>query len=261
MVIGPFLLPPVVFAFLVGLIVLMVIGGLLKKFVHPRFDSWTGLVTVAAFVAARLAFVFRHWDTYQHNPQRILYIWQGGFEVSWAIVAAILTVFFLTTWRHRIIALGALVIASVAVILAFSFTAKPGAQDLLDIQLKTLNNDVVSLSAHADELVVINLWATWCGPCRREMPVLEKAIADYPSIRFYFINQGESEQLVSQYLKAESLFIANEILMDPHFEVSEYYQTLGTPVTLFFNKNSLKAMHVGEISSEILSDRLKQLKF
>lgn len=261
MVIGPFLFPPAVFAFLVGLIVLMVIGGLLKKFVHPRFDSWTGLVTVATFAAARLGFVFRHWETYQHNPLRILYIWQGGFDLTWAIVAAVLTVFFLTGWRHRIIASGVLVITSVSVMLAFSFTAKSDAQDLPNLQLKALNSDVVNLSSHADELVVINLWATWCGPCRREMPVLEKAIADYPDIRFYFINQGESEQLVAQYLNAESLFIANEVLMDPHFEVSEYYQTLGTPVTLFFNKNNLKALHVGEISSEILSDRLKKLEF
>lgn len=260
MVIGPFLLPPAVFAFLIGLIVLMVIGVLLKKFIHPRFDTWTGMLSVTAFVAARLGFVFRHWDTYQHNPLRILYIWQGGFELSWAIVAALLTVFFLTTWRHRLIALGAVAISSIAIVLAFSMTAKPNAQDLPDIQLPSLNNSYVNLSSHADELLVINLWATWCGPCRREMPILEQAISDYPEIQFYFINQGESEQLVSQYLNEESLSsIANEVLMDPHYEVSNYYQALGTPVTLFFNQNSLKAMHVGEISAELLTDRLRHL--
>lgn len=261
MVIGPFLLPPAVFSFLVGLIVLMVMGGLLKKFIHPRFDTWTGLMSVAAFVAARIGFVFRHWETYQHNPLRILYIWQGGFELSWAIVAAFLTVFFLRPWLHRVIALGALAISSIVIFLVFSITAKPNVQDLPDIQLASLNhNNYVNLSSYADELLVINLWATWCGPCRREMPVLKQAISDYPDIQFYFINQGESEQLVSQYLNEESLSsIANEVLMDSHYEVSDYYQTLGTPVTLFFNKNSLKAKHVGEISAELLTDRLRQL--
>lgn len=261
MVIGPFLLPPAVFAFLVGLIVFMIVGGLLKRFVHQRFDSWTGLLVVATFVAARLGFVLRHWETYQHNPLRILYIWQGGFELSWAVVAAVLTIFFLKTWRHRIIASGVLVMASVAIMLAFSLTAKPKAEDLPALELKVLNtNDVVTLSTHADELLVINLWATWCGPCRREMPVFAQAITDYPEIKFYFINQGESEQLILQYLKDESLFISNEVLMDPGFEVSQYYQTLGTPVTLFFYHNNLKALHVGEISPELLSDRLKELR-
>lgn len=261
MVIGPFLLPPAVFAFLVGLLVLMLIGGLLKKYIDPRFDTWTGIVSVAAFVAARLGFVFRHWETYQDNPLGILYIWQGGFELSWAIVAALLTIFFLTTWRHRMIAVGALAISSIAIVLALSITARPNAQDLPNIQLLSLDNSHIDLSAHDDELVVLNLWATWCGPCRREMPMLEQAISDYPDVLFYFINQGESAELVLQYLKEESLSsIADVVLMDPHYAVSNYYQTLGTPVTMFINQNSLKAMHVGEISAELLSDRLKLLK-
>ncbi len=261
MVIGPFLLPPAVFSFLVGLIVLMVIGRLLKTFIHPRFDTWTGLVSVAAFVAARIGFVFKHWDTYQHNPLRILYIWQGGFELSWAIVAAVFTVLLLTTWLHRLIALGVLAISSIVIFLVFTLTAKPNVQDLPDIQLTSLeDNNYVNLALYADELLVINLWATWCGPCRREMPVLEQAVSDYPDIQFYFINQGESEQLVLEYLNEESLSsIANKVLMDSRYEVSDYYQTLGTPVTLFFNKNSLKAMHVGEISAELLTDRIRQL--
>lgn len=260
MVIGPFLLPPPVFSFLVGLIVLMILGGLLKKFIHPRFDSWTGLLTVAAFIAARLGFVFRHWESYRHNPLRILYIWQGGFDVSWAIIAAVLTVFFLNTWRHRAIAVGVLVITSAAIVLTMHMTEKTGAQDLPDIQLKALTNDLVNLSTHSDELVVINLWATWCGPCRREMPALERAMIDYPDIKFYFINQGESERLVLEFLSDEKLSLADEILMDPYFQISEYYQTLGTPVTLFFNNNRLKALHVGEISTELLTDRLKQFR-
>lgn len=260
MVIGPFLLPPMVFACFLGVIILMLLGSLLKRYIDPRFDAWVGVVSVMAFVAARIGFVFRHWDTYQENPLRILYIWQGGFEMSWAIVAAILSLLFLKTWRHRGIALSVLAVVVMVIYLVFSMTSKPAATQLPDIVLKSINGEMIDLSSHADDNVVINIWASWCAPCRREMPMLEQAVSEYPDVQFYFVNQGESEQLVGQYLENESLRMHDHVLLDPEQDIARFYQTLGTPVTLFFSKNKLLAQHIGEISAELLSDRLKQLK-
>ena len=70
MVIGPFLLPPMVFATLIGVLVLMLIGSLLKRLIDPQFDTWVGIALVATFLAARAGFVLRHWDSYQQNPLR-----------------------------------------------------------------------------------------------------------------------------------------------------------------------------------------------
>lgn len=259
MVIGPFLLPPMVFATLIGLIVLMLLGSLLKRTLDAAFDAWIGIAAVMAFIGARLGFVFRHWDTYQDNPWRILYIWQGGFEISWAIVAALLSLLFLKTWRYRAIGIGALAIAGVSIVIALNLTPKPAADHLPDIALLNLNHEVIKLSDYTEDKVVINIWASWCGPCRREMPMLQQAITDYPDINFFFINQGESEAVVRQYLAAESLSMSETVLLDQQQLIPQYYETLGTPVTLFFHKNSLVATHVGEISAELLSDRLKQL--
>ena len=61
MVIGPFLLPPMVFASLMGIIALMISAAILKKTINARFDTWSGLAIFVAFVVARLAFVIRHW--------------------------------------------------------------------------------------------------------------------------------------------------------------------------------------------------------
>lgn len=260
MVIGPFLLPPMVFATLIGILVLMLIGSFLKRFVDPRFDSWVGVVAVVAFVAARIGFVIRHWESYQHNPLRFFYIWQGGFEMSWAIAAALLSLLFLKTWRHRAIGVVTLAVSTVSIWLAFSMTPKPSATYLPDIALENINKDVINLSAYADDKVVINIWASWCSPCRREMPILEQAVLDYPHIQFYFINQGESEQIVRDYLETESLQMQETVLLDPAQAIPRYYETLGTPVTMFFKENKLVALHVGEISAELLSDRLKELE-
>lgn len=261
MAIGPLLLPPPVFAFLVGVIFLMILGALLKKYSDPRFDTWTGIVIVMAFLAARLGFVISHWETYQNNPLRIVYIWQGGFDIKLAVVAALLSVLYLKGWRHRSIGLGALGVTALSIVIAYGFTSKPTAHDLPDFVFQSIDNESVTLSEHSGDLLVLNLWATWCAPCRREMPVLEQAIKNYPHIQFYFINQGESEQLVQDFLKEESLEINDVVFLDQSYELSTYYQTLGTPVTLFFKKNTLVAQHMGEISPEVLSDRLKRLQF
>lgn len=260
MVIGPFLLPPMVFASLMGIIALMISGAILKKTINPRFDTWSGLAIVVAFVVARLAFVIRHWETYQYELVRALYIWQGGFEIPWAMIGAVVTLLFLPTWRYRLIGFIVLLITVGVACLAFLITPKIASYDLADLSLMSTKHEMVNLADHGDGPLVINLWATWCGPCRREMPVLQAALENDPDIQFYFINQGESESLVRNYLKEESLHIYDAVLFDPTYEVPRYYNTQGTPVTLFFDMGELQAMHVGEISAELLSDRLKQLR-
>ncbi|WP_432786150.1 Thiol-disulfide oxidoreductase ResA [Oligella sp. MSHR50489EDL] len=260
MVIGPFLLPPMVFATLIGVLVLMLLGALLKRFIAPRFDSWVGLAVVLAFVAARMGFVLRHLDSYQQNPLRFFYIWQGGFDSYWAIAAAVLSLGFLKTWRHRGIGLAALILSAAFIYLTFSLTPKPASKQLPDISLLSLNHERINLNIYAHNKVVINLWATWCVPCRREMPMLQQAVADYADVQFYLINQGEAEDVVRNYLNAHGLKLHNSVLLDPSHTIAGYYKTLGTPVTLFFNQNMLVAMHVGEISAELLSDRLKALR-
>mgnify|MGYP001758749612 FL=1 len=260
MVIGPFLLPPMVFATLIGVLVLMLIGSLLKRWIDPQFDTWVGIALVAAFLAARAGFVLRHWDSYQQNPLRFFYIWQGGFDSHWGIVAAVLSLFFLSAWRYRAIAAAALLVAGSAIYLAFSLTPKAASTQLADIQLVNLQDEAVNLAAHADDKVVLNLWATWCAPCHREMPMLQQAIADYPELQFYLINQGETEVVVRDYLTRHDLQLQDSVVLDPTQAIASYYQTLGTPVTLFFNQNRLVATHVGEISAELLSDYVQAIK-
>ena len=72
---------------------------------------------------------------------------------------------------------------------------------------------MVQLADYQGGPLVINLWATWCPPCRREMPVLENAQRMRPDVTFLFVNQAESMQSVSTYLATQGLNLDN-VLFD-----------------------------------------------
>jgi YD repeat-containing protein len=95
---------------------------------------------------------------------------------------------------------------------------------------------------------VVNLWATWCGPCQTEMPVLAQAQADYPGVRLLFVNQGETEETVESFLASRKLAIAHSLL-DPAHAVAAAVGAIGFPTTLFYDAHGrLLAAHLGPFS-------------
>src|SRR5690554_730160 len=117
-------------------------------------------------------------------------------------------------------------------------TCNPASQasiPLPDLQLVTLVERPARLSAYLGQLVVLNLWATWCPPCRREMPVLEQAQTAFPDVAFVLLNEGESAQQVLDFLKSENLTLT-DVLLDPSSEAMRTMKTGGLPTTFFFDK-------------------------
>lgn len=260
MQIGPLLFPPMVFAVLIGIILLMVLTHLLTRRVDKQFDRWLTIALLSMGMAARLGFVIPHWSSFSQEPWRIVYIWQGGFEWTWGLVAGLMSLIFLKGWSARGLGLGVLSLSLLVAYVAFSFTPKTPAHPLPEMHLATVEGGTKNLADYRQEAVVLNIWATWCGPCRREMPMLEQAMKDYPQIRFLLVNQGESQALIEHYLAAEGLEMQEAILLDPRQAVAKTYETLGTPTTLFFKQNQLVATHVGEISAERLKEYLQRLQ-
>lgn len=69
-------------------------------------------------------------------------------------------------------------------------------------------------SSYRGRPVVLNLWATWCPPCRREMPAFEQAQAAFPNVAFVMVNQGQNAQQAQAFLERESSALT-DVLLDP----------------------------------------------
>jgi thiol-disulfide isomerase/thioredoxin len=261
---GPFSLS------LVVLLVAVAIAALVARIFSPPASAKGALKPASIIVdmllvgvgVARAAFVLAWWPQYVADPWTILRIGDGGFLV-WAGVLAGLA---FGAWRaHKQPGLRRPLLAGTTAGLA-SWAVLGGALLLMQqstlrlpaAELGTMDGGSTRLSAMTGKPMVLNLWATWCGPCRREMPVLAKAQALRDDVNFVFANQGESGAQIRDYLSASRLPLDN-VLMDPASAVSQHVGSRGLPTTLFFDaEGRLVDTHVGELSEAGLAAKLRR---
>jgi thiol-disulfide isomerase/thioredoxin len=104
--------------------------------------------------------------------------------------------------------------------------------------------------------MVVNLWATWCGPCRAEMPVLAAAQRARPDVRFVFANQGEGPEVVQRYLAAERLAL-QDVWLDIGSGLGPALGSRGLPTTVFFDADGTRVdAHFGLLNAAALQARL-----
>jgi thiol-disulfide isomerase/thioredoxin len=132
-------------------------------------------------------------------------------------------------------------------------------RNLPAISLAALDGTSVNLAALQGRPVVLNLWASWCPPCRREMPVLQQAQQQRDDVQFVFVDQGETAAKVQAFLSANRLQLRN-VLLDPQGQVALQFDQRAFPTTLFFDaRGHLVATRVGELSTATLAERLDAL--
>jgi len=210
------------------------------------------------FVAARLGFIALWWEEYAKSPMSMISIGDQGFS-WWIGVLAALGVIW---WRSRASrALRRPVLVGITAGLLTWFAAG-GVLDLLQrsapplpaLALATLDEQPVVLNSYTGRPVVLNLWASWCPPCRREMPVFEQAQVQYPDIAFVMVNQGESAQQARAFLESQGLQL-KDVLLDPASQTMQAVASRGLPTTLFFDEHGrLVDTHLGELSMASLKN-------
>ncbi len=108
-----------------------------------------------------------------------------------------------------------------------------------DFTLETLNGQTVSLSGLRGQAVLINFWATWCPPCRAEMPAIQQVYDRYHDQGFTVlaVNLQESDAQVAAF--AEQFGLTFPILMDRSGSVFARYRVRALPSTFFVDKEGI----------------------
>ncbi|HEY2981739.1 MAG TPA: TlpA disulfide reductase family protein [Anaerolineales bacterium] len=112
------------------------------------------------------------------------------------------------------------------------------------LQLTALDGTPVSLQDHRDQVVLLNLWATWCPPCKAEMPALQAFYDLHGDEGFVVIavNDGESERDVSDFVIAQGLTFA--VWLDPeHAAARDAFRTLKLPSSFVIDRLGLVRLY------------------
>ncbi len=107
-----------------------------------------------------------------------------------------------------------------------------------DFRLRDMDNNLHSLSDYRGKVVMLNFWATWCPPCRREIPSMESIYQDLGEDGFTVlaVNEFEDSDRVFAFIGQLSLFPSFPILFDSDSKVSQDYQVKGLPTTLLIDQ-------------------------
>ncbi len=218
---------------------------------------------LVALVIARLAFVLVYNEHFREEPWRVIDIRDGGF-IAWPGVLAALLLGVWLGWRQGTLRkpLGwALAVGVMSwAIGTFAYHTFEQGTRLPDIGLRDSRGAPVALHGFIGKPLVVNLWATWCPPCRREMPVLAEAQRNEPDVTFLFVNQGEGANLISEFLQGEGYGLEN-VLLDSGGRLAQHVGSSALPTTLFYDANGRQiASHVGELSHASLARGLERLK-
>lgn len=249
---------------LVGLGAALAAGAFAARTPEQRVNHLLIDAVLIGLVVARVAFVLRYLPQYHGDWVGIVDIRDGGFMVIPGLLAGGMFLAW-SLWkkpscrRSLGVALlsGTLVWGTAAG--SLSLIESTGRQ-LPDVQVETLDGAGTGLDAYRGEPMVVNLWATWCPPCRREMPVLEEAQQRRDQIQFLFVNQGEGNRTIRKYLETEGLDLDN-VLLDQRGALGRTVGSAGLPTTLFYDADGrLVDVHTGELSRASLHSALERFE-
>lgn len=130
-----------------------------------------------------------------------------------------------------------------------------------EFTLLDLDGNQVSLSDFAGQPVIVNFWATWCAPCRLEMPILQHVFDVHKEngLVILAVNEAESPETVNDFFYDEMNFSYIPIL-DEETEVGKAYGAVGLPSTFFINESGeVTAVHRGVLTENQITNYLQDI--
>ncbi|HSO57378.1 MAG TPA: redoxin domain-containing protein [Paenisporosarcina sp.] len=129
-----------------------------------------------------------------------------------------------------------------------------------DFELTTLEGETARLSDYRGQRVFVNFWATWCPPCRAEMPDMQKLYEQTDvDVEILAVNLQESEDVVSEFVNDFGLTFP--ILMDTNSDVADTYQVRAYPTSYMIDSSGrIQFIAIGAMNHELMVQEIEKMK-
>ena len=128
-----------------------------------------------------------------------------------------------------------------------------------DFALVLKDGSHLRLSDMQGRPVIINFWATWCGPCRLEMPELMRAASKDADLVLLAVNVQESREIVAPF--AEEFRMDTPVILDADGALKTRYEVRGLPTTIFVNRaGEIGSIYAGILTPAVLEKQLAALR-
>ena len=119
-------------------------------------------------------------------------------------------------------------------------------QSAPDFALKSSTGENLRLSEFRGDVVMVNFWATWCGPCRQEMPLLDELYSRYGRVGFSLLGVNIDDNSSKAMDMVSELGVTFPVLFDSRKEVSKLYEVDAMPVTVLIDREgTVRYVHQG----------------
>jgi thiol-disulfide isomerase/thioredoxin len=229
-------------------------GMIARRWALPQPARTGWFATVIGLVMARVAFVVAHAPIYADDPLSALALWQGGF-LTWPGIAgaALVLVVGLRPWRALLAGLALLGLCAASALTVQAWLRPAPFALPRGIMVRSIAGDAVPLDSYRGRPLVLNLWASWCGPCRRELPMLIHAAAA-SDVPIRLVDAGESKATVGAFLRREGLG-GDAVLLDETQALMRAASSDVLPTTLFIDASGrVRRVEQGEISRAALAE-------
>lgn len=138
------------------------------------------------------------------------------------------------------------------VIPIFTFSQEIG-KELKGFSGKTLSGESINLSDYKGKVTLLDVWASWCKPCKEEFPFLIELFEKYSDKDFTIlaVNIDEEKENANKFLNSMNKEVPFKILFDPEAKIPTLYKIEAIPTTYILDKNGIvRYIHIGFMSSD-----------